>query len=51
MIITKEDLEKNIKLTFVSNTYINDAKEAGIITTRDEDLDLNKTFYVKTDNS
>lgn len=51
MLITREDLEKNIKLTFVSNTYIDDAKEAGIVTTRDEDLDLNKAFYVETDNN
>lgn len=51
MIITREDLEKNIKLTFVSNTYIDDAKAAGIVTTRDEDLDLNKAFYVETDSN
>ena len=51
MFITKEDLEKNIKLTFISNTYIDDAKEAGIATTRDEDLDLNKAFFIETDNN
>ena len=50
MKITKEDLKRNIKLTFISDTYIEEAKKIGIVTIRDDELNLNKAFLLETNN-